>query len=55
MEGLTLPMLVALGEKGVPAFPGDAQDLPWREFHPVGSPRHLGRHTLLAFDRWESD
>lgn len=44
----------ALGEKGVPAFPGDAQGLPWSEFHPVGSPRHLGRDTLLVFDRWEN-
>jgi len=43
----------ALGEKGVPAFPGDAQGLPWRDFHPVGSPQHLGRDTLLVFDRWE--
>ena len=43
-----------LGEKGIPAFPADAETLSWSDFHPTGSPRHVGRDTLLVFDRRET-
>lgn len=43
-----------LGEKGIPAFPADAETLSWGNFHPAGNPRHIGRDTLLVFDRRET-
>jgi len=44
---------VTFGERGVPAFPADAETLVWNDFQPAVEPEGFGRDTLLVFDRQE--
>ncbi len=44
----------ALGERGLPAFGRDAEDLPWDDFHRVLPPEGWGNDTLIVLDRKET-
>lgn len=42
-----------LGERGVPAFPPDAERLDWSDFRQVAGPESFGPDTLIVLDRQE--
>ena len=43
-----------LGTGGVPAFPGDADELIWNDFRSAGPPEAFGPDTLIVLDRQEA-